>query len=42
MTLFEPSPAHAPTMTPLPSTRTMYRALSRRDAAYEGVFFTGV
>lgn len=26
----------------LPSPRTMYRALSRRDAAYEGVFFTGV
>jgi len=42
MTLFETSPAHVPTMTPLPSTRTMYRALSRRDAAYEGVFFTGV
>lgn len=26
----------------LPSVRTMYRALARRDAAYEGVFFTGV
>lgn len=26
----------------LPTPRTMYRALSRRDAAYEGVFFTGV
>lgn len=26
----------------LPGFRTMYRALSRRDAAYEGVFFTGV
>lgn len=26
----------------LPSPRTMYRALSRRDVAYEGVFFTGV
>lgn len=26
----------------LPTTRTMYRALSRRDSAYEGVFFTGV
>ena len=38
MTLFEPAPA----MNPLPTTRTMYRALSRRDAAYEGVFFTGV
>ena len=28
--------------TTLPDFRTMYRALSRRDAAYEGVFFTGV
>ncbi len=26
----------------LPGFRTMYRALERRDAAYEGVFFTGV
>lgn len=26
----------------LPHFRTMYRALERRDAAYEGVFFTGV
>ncbi|HVU18796.1 MAG TPA: methylated-DNA--[protein]-cysteine S-methyltransferase [Candidatus Didemnitutus sp.] len=26
----------------LPSRPTMYRALSRRDAAYEGVFFTAV
>src|SRR3954469_9208489 len=26
----------------LPSARTMYRALSRRDAAYEGVFYTCV
>ena len=26
----------------LPTPRTMYRALARRDAAYEGVFFTGV
>ncbi len=26
----------------LPTPRTMYRALSRRDAAYEGVFFTCV
>ena len=26
----------------LPDVRPMYRALSRRDAAYEGVFFTGV
>lgn len=27
---------------PLPTRRTMYRALSRRDAAYEGVFYTCV
>ena len=26
----------------LPPLRTMYRAIRRRDAAYEGVFFTGV
>jgi AraC family transcriptional regulator of adaptative response/methylated-DNA-[protein]-cysteine methyltransferase len=26
----------------LPSPRVMYRALARRDSAYEGVFFTGV
>ena len=32
----------APKTTALPDFRTMYRALSRRDAAYEGVFFTGV
>lgn len=31
-----------PKSTALPDFRTMYRALSRRDAAYEGVFFTGV
>ncbi len=31
----------APTQS-LPTPRTMYRALSRRDAAYEGVFFTAV
>lgn len=35
-------PAPAALMSPLPNVRTMYRALSRRDAAYEGVFFTGV
>lgn len=29
-------------MNELPDRRTMYRALSRRDAAYEGVFYTGV
>ena len=32
----------APATPPLPDRRTMYRALSRRDAAYEGVFFTCV
>ena len=26
----------------LPSSRVMYRALTRRDPAYEGVFFAGV
>jgi AraC family transcriptional regulator, regulatory protein of adaptative response / methylated-DNA-[protein]-cysteine methyltransferase len=26
----------------MPTARTMYRALTRRDARYEGVFFTGV
>ncbi|HTL68560.1 MAG TPA: trifunctional transcriptional activator/DNA repair protein Ada/methylated-DNA--[protein]-cysteine S-methyltransferase [Lacunisphaera sp.] len=29
-------------MNTLPSIRTMYRALSRRDPGYEGVFYTGV
>jgi len=28
--------------TSLPSSRVMYRALTRRDPAYEGVFFVGV
>ena len=28
--------------TSLPSSRVMYRALTRRDPAYEGVFFAGV
>lgn len=32
----------ATAMKPLPDPRTMYRALARRDAAYEGVFLTGV
>jgi AraC family transcriptional regulator of adaptative response/methylated-DNA-[protein]-cysteine methyltransferase len=36
MTIFEPD------MAVLPSTATMYRAISRRDAAYEGVFITAV
>lgn len=38
--LDHPSPVG--TEKPLPDFRTMYRALARRDAAYEGVFFTGV
>ena len=38
--LFPVMPASKPIA--LPDFRTMYRALSRRDAAYEGVFFTGV
>lgn len=33
-------PATSPTS--LPSSRVMYRALARRDPAYEGVFFVGV
>jgi AraC family transcriptional regulator of adaptative response/methylated-DNA-[protein]-cysteine methyltransferase len=40
MITLEP-PVAAPSQT-LPAFRTMYRALSRRDPAYEGVFFTGV
>lgn len=32
----------APVTPPLPTRRTMYRALTRRDAGYEGVFFTCV
>lgn len=35
------SPMAVPVQT-LPTPRTMYRALSRRDAAYEGVFYTCV
>lgn len=35
-------PVNAEPRPLLPSVRTMYRALARRDAAYEGVFFTGV
>ena len=31
-----------PAATSLPSFRVMYRALTRRDPAYEGVFFVGV
>ena len=42
MTIFESSPAVAPTMKKLPSARTMYQAVVRRDSGYEGVFFTGV
>jgi AraC family transcriptional regulator of adaptative response/methylated-DNA-[protein]-cysteine methyltransferase len=32
----------APVAVSLPSPRVMYQALTRRDSAYEGVFFTGV
>ncbi|HUJ44045.1 MAG TPA: methylated-DNA--[protein]-cysteine S-methyltransferase [Opitutaceae bacterium] len=32
----------APAATSLPPSRVMYRALTRRDPAYEGVFFAGV
>lgn len=39
MELESPLPA---TVQTLPTPRTMYRALSRRDAGYEGVFLTGV
>jgi len=42
MTLFETSPAAVHDMKTLPSPRTMYQAVVRRDSAYEGVFFTGV
>ena len=43
MIQLESPPALArPTQPSLPTFRTMYRALSRRDAAYEGVFYTCV
>src|SRR5882762_4074973 len=42
MITLETSPATVPVMNALPSTRTMYQALVRRDSGYEGVFFTGV
>lgn len=29
-------------MNPLPSPRTMYSALARKDSSYEGIFFAGV
>jgi AraC family transcriptional regulator of adaptative response/methylated-DNA-[protein]-cysteine methyltransferase len=40
--MIQPETALAAAVQSLPTPRTMYRALSRRDAAYEGVFFTGV
>jgi AraC family transcriptional regulator of adaptative response/methylated-DNA-[protein]-cysteine methyltransferase len=40
--MIQPELSLATSVQSLPSPRTMYRALSRRDAAYEGVFFTGV
>ncbi|MFI5336089.1 MAG: bifunctional transcriptional activator/DNA repair enzyme AdaA [Opitutales bacterium] len=43
MIRLETNPAVAdPAVRPLPDLRTMYRALARRDPAYEGVFLTGV
>lgn len=39
--MIQPEPAMT-SASPLPTRRTMYRALSRRDAAYEGVFYTCV
>jgi AraC family transcriptional regulator of adaptative response/methylated-DNA-[protein]-cysteine methyltransferase len=40
--MIQPEISMAASVQSLPTPRTMYRALSRRDAAYEGVFFTGV
>jgi AraC family transcriptional regulator of adaptative response/methylated-DNA-[protein]-cysteine methyltransferase len=40
--MIQPEPAMTAPVRSLPTPRTMYRALTRRDAAYEGVFFTGV
>lgn len=40
--MIQPEISVASPLQSLPTPRTMYRALSRRDAAYEGVFFTGV
>src|SRR4051812_8144183 len=40
--MIQPEFSLAAPVQSLPTARTMYRALSRRDAAYEGVFLTGV
>jgi AraC family transcriptional regulator of adaptative response/methylated-DNA-[protein]-cysteine methyltransferase len=40
--MIQPELSMAAPAQSLPTPRTMYRALARRDAAYEGVFFTGV
>jgi AraC family transcriptional regulator, regulatory protein of adaptative response / methylated-DNA-[protein]-cysteine methyltransferase len=40
--MIQPELSMAAPVHSLPTPRTMYRALARRDAAYEGVFFTGV
>jgi AraC family transcriptional regulator of adaptative response/methylated-DNA-[protein]-cysteine methyltransferase len=40
--MIQPELSLAASIQSLPTPRTMYRALARRDAAYEGVFFTGV
>ena len=42
MMLFESPAVVLPVMKSLPSIRTMYQAVVRRDPGYEGVFFTGV
>lgn len=40
--MIQPDAALSAAPPALPSPRTMYRALARRDSAYEGVFLTGV
>lgn len=40
--MIQPEASMSAASRSLPSPRTMYRALSRRDPAYEGVFFTCV
>jgi len=42
MKIADSFPAVPASLNSLPSTRTMYRALVRRDSSYEGVFLTGV
>lgn len=40
--MIQPETTLVAVVSSLPSFRTMYQALARRDAAYEGVFITGV